>query len=220
MASMARPSKNINDWGQDVPLFINDLQTQRVKVLFSLDDQLSFEMHTSGVAKDRYLQQQLQQSHIEYVIDPQNAIEDGYTFAANADFTQPGPVRDQVMQIKSLIDQINARRAANPNDVVAVHCGAGDGRSGTVKSAVMIEKLLREQPGRYRQGVADDNKQLASIHTEISEDLNDLIDADNPAYEVVADAINAVRATHPNAVERMSDVNLLNAYARFLLINP
>lgn len=220
MASMARPSKNINDWGRDVPLFINDLQTQRVKVLFSLDDQLSFDMHTPGVARDRYLKQQLKQSDIEYVIDPKNAIEDGYTFAADADFTQPGLARDQVEQIASLVGQINTQRGANPNDVVAVHCGAGDGRSGTVKSAVMIEKLWREQPGRYRQGVVDDNKQLATIHTEISENLDAISGVDNPAYEVVADAINSVRATHLNAVERMSDVNLLNAYARFLLTHP
>jgi hypothetical protein len=217
MASMARPSYKIYDWGgRDVQLFINDLQAQRVKVLFSLDDRLSGETLSSGKPKDSYLKERLKQSDIEYVIEPKNAIEDGYSFEADADFTQPGPARRQVEQIKSLVDQINSKRQANPNDVVGVHCGFGDGRSGTVKSAVMIDKLWREQPGRYRQGVVDDNKP-ALIHTSISHSLNNEFEFDNKVYQVVADAIDIVRKTHANAVERMDDVNLLNAYARSLL---
>ncbi|MFA1241214.1 hypothetical protein ACCC84_23200, partial [Serratia odorifera] len=219
MASMARPSNKIYDWGRDVQLFINDLQTQRVKVLFSLDDRLSGETLSSGKPKDSYLKERLKQSDIEYVIEPKNAIEDGYSFEADADFTQPGPARRQVEQIQSLVDQINTKRQVNPNYVVGVHCGFGDGRSGTVKSAVMIDKLWREQPGRYRQGVVDDNKP-ALIHTSISHSLDNEFEFDNKVYQVVADAIDTVRKTHVNAVERMDDVNLLNAYARSLLNRP
>ncbi|MFN1150120.1 hypothetical protein [Serratia liquefaciens] len=226
MASMARPLETQRDrdyWVGEVPQFIDDLIDQRVKVLFSLDDELRHEILPSGVAKDHYLKQQLEQSGIEYVIEPQNAIEDGYSFGTNTDFTQlAAGDKAKVTQIASLVDQINIKRQANPDHVVAVHCGAGDGRSGTVKSAVMIKKLLDEKPELYRQGVVADNKK-AVIHTDVPEDFSYPIGysgADNQAYKVVADAINEVRKTHVNAVERVSDVNLLNAYARSLLKRP
>jgi len=220
MASMARPSYKMVDWEEGVGQFIDDLETQRVKVLFSLDDHLRGELLPSGMPKDRYLKEQLNQRGIDYVIEPRNAIKDGYDFAVDADFTQPGPARLQVEQIQSLVDQINLRRAAvEADDVVAVHCGYGDGRSGTVKSAVMIHKMWHENPGRYLQDLAD-NKKPALIRTELSDSLGEELKFDNPAHQLVADAINSVRKTHENAVERIPDVNLLNAYARSLLNRP
>ncbi len=59
MASMARPGMVISDRAPNVSTFIEDLRIQRVRVLFSLDNELSFEMHTRGVTKDSYLKQQL-----------------------------------------------------------------------------------------------------------------------------------------------------------------
>lgn len=56
------------------------------------------------------------------------------------------------------------------------------------------------------------------IHTDINEDLSDILDVDNEVYDVVRDAVKTVRgAPHDNAVERMSDVNLLMGYARLLV---
>ncbi|MDL4454967.1 hypothetical protein QRZ34_28670 [Klebsiella michiganensis] len=225
LASMARPSKNIIDWQQDVGLFINDLQSQRVKVLISLDDQLSTQKLPSGDVKADYLRDRLRQNGIDYIVETKNFIEDGYTFPADVDISVPGPYRQQVEQLADLVTLINDRRAAvknaSSNDVVAVHCGAGDGRSGTVKSAVMIEKLLCEQPQKYRQGVIDNIKGQDindKIHTDINEDLSDILDVDNEVYDVVRDAVKTVRgAPHDNAVERMSDVNLLMGYARLLV---
>ncbi|CAI1562130.1 hypothetical protein [Serratia entomophila] len=214
MASMARPEQKSGSWGD----FINSIKGDDVKVLFSLDNSLSTKkMNTKSMAhmaQDSYLKQQLNDNGIEYVIDPKNAIEDGYIIAADADFTQPGLARDQVEQIASLVKQINIKRTENPDGVVAVHCGAGDGRSGTVKSAVMIHKLLREHPELYRDDVVKNNKGL-KISSHMSNSFG-REHVDNPAYGVVVYAINAVRVTHEHAVERVSDVNLLNAYARFL----
>lgn len=86
---------------------------------------------------------------------------------------------------------------------VAIHCGAGDGRSGMVKSAYLLSKLPQ------LNGIPSNN-----TFTDTHYDSTDY----TKAAKEVHDAINEVRNHgHKNAVERPEDVYALQSFYASLL---
>jgi len=85
---------------------------------------------------------------------------------------------------------------------VAIHCGAGDGRSGTVKSAYVLDKIITD----LRQKDELSNT-LTNIDTHYNQHENTTV------IESVSDAITTVRNEgHREAVERSEDVYALQAF--------
>ncbi|MCL1124669.1 hypothetical protein [Shewanella surugensis] len=102
---------------------------------------------------------------------------------------------------------------------VAIHCGAGDGRSGIVKAAYELSQLTQEEL------LAVNNKATAIIHVggvdDDDDEDEDVSEApqDVRAFKAVCNAINGVRAEgHSAAIERETDIKALDAFYLHLCV--
>ncbi len=210
---MKRPSTNIfNQYGtnqnQGLLDFSDTLQSENVKVLVSLDDS----MHGKPVLMNN-LRQELARNNIILVSDPQYFINDFFSMGwsgkvVSSQYKPPG-----ADQIKRTVDLINHYKQLYPNSLIAVHCGAGDGRSGMIKSAVAMEDLYKKPRSVYQN---DRKSSRFKVRTQYEQRPPEF----QPAYRLVQDGIAEIRKSHGGAVERSEDVEALNEYAALLRTGP
>ena len=191
LASMARPT-NTNLTATE---FADNLKAQGVKAVISLDRR----MMDNG--EDAGYKTAMEAVRIRYTSEEAYFIEDFFTAGESS---QPS-----IAQIDKTVQRIDELQARYPQGIIAVHCGAGDGRSGTVKSAFIMKKFLESNADVYRE----DHEAADVTRTKYDEE-----DAKHTSsYRLVRDAIDYIRMSHPHAVERPDDVMLLNKYAEFLM---
>ncbi|WP_124649168.1 hypothetical protein [Burkholderia stagnalis] len=181
--------------------FSDMLSKRNVKVLISLDGEMHYDKKTDEWSR------QLGRNGIEFISDEKYFINDFFTKGNNGLL---GPAAPTAEQIKDTVNLIKAKKKKYPGSLIAVHCGAGDGRSGMVKSAVAMEDLYNNR----RRGVyQNDRKGAVDVMTKYEKYPEEY----QPAYRLVDDGVKEIRKTHGHAVERSEDVEVLNEYAKLLI---
>ncbi|WP_299004198.1 dual specificity protein phosphatase family protein [uncultured Shewanella sp.] len=100
-------------------------------------------------------------------------------------------------KLSDIVDKIREYESQGQN--VAIHCGAGDGRSGTVKSAYMLDKIVTEHSQSNNLSNEQGTVNTHYYQTDITQ-----------VAKSVSDAVLAVRSEgHHRAVERPEDVYAL-----------
>ena len=187
IASSERPGYNSPfDPGEYAKL----LRKNKVKALISLDDNLA---RPGNHGQVKILDDEFHNNGIEWVLDKNHFIVDFFT-------SKNTPGAAQLAQTVSLMEHL---RGKYPGGNIMVHCGYGDGRSGTVKSAFAMHSLFKGK----------------GHHAKIKSDGVVPMDPQGPpvaTYKLVADAVRDIRKSHPGAVERPDDIQLLNQYFEYL----
>ncbi|WP_440974374.1 phosphatase domain-containing putative toxin [Pseudomonas koreensis] len=191
LASMARPTNS----DLNAEKFAENLKSQGVKAVISLDSRMMDKKQDSAYKAAMHA------VRIRYTSEKAYFIEDFFTAGLS---TQPS-----IAQIDKTIRRIEELKAQYPDGIVAVHCGAGDGRSGTVKSAFIMKQFLNGNADNYRE-----DHEMNDVSTTKYDEEDE---KRTSSYRLVRDAIDYIRVSHPHAVERPDDVILLNKYAEFLL---
>ncbi|AXB31851.1 hypothetical protein DSB67_10005 [Vibrio campbellii] len=186
LGSIGRPNKNYSTGAQLVN-FAENLKAQNVSALLSLDSGMS-----SGEIVA--LKKQLSAKGIDYISNRTTYIKDFFSVQAN---TQPTSIQidNIVSRIVDLIDENNG--------IVLVHCALGDGRSGMVKAAVLMKKMwMKNKP--------DSIENLDTSGVAIQPSI--LKEREVLSYPAVKENIDFIRESHPKAVERADDIQVLNQY--------
>ncbi|MCL1126584.1 dual specificity protein phosphatase family protein [Shewanella surugensis] len=137
-----------------------------------------------GANESKTLPATLAKSGINHINDTQFHIDD---------FLGDGEL--PASKLKDITDKINALEEQGIK--VAIHCGAGDGRSGVVKSAYVL------------------SKQMSNLASTVTDTINTHYHGTKTltVSKVVCDAVRSVRAQgHELAVERPEDVNALQTF--------
>ncbi|WP_299494863.1 dual specificity protein phosphatase family protein [uncultured Shewanella sp.] len=155
----------------DLESYATMLQSHGANVLLSIDD-----------TQPKDIKAILAQKNISHVNEKAFHIED---------FFDKGELpKNKLMDIVTQINELESK-----GQKVAIHCGAGDGRSGTVKSAYLLEKMLMEQIDKNTL-----TNETATIETHYDGNTTTV-------NKAVVDCILKVRSDgHEAAVERTEDV--------------
>jgi tRNA A-37 threonylcarbamoyl transferase component Bud32 len=191
--------------------FVNKLVRLNVKVFIDTDTSAQLSM-----AQARKLKEALQEKGISYISTQTTLLDcfmDGEYHYSSENVAEN---RNTLSQFNALIRKIEQESTAHPQANIMVCDNAGDGISGLLKSAIELKKQLEDQPNNFNHEIMD-KKPTAKITTVISDNFSAASTQDNATYLIVQQAINTVRDDHPGAIERPSDVRLLNAYAEQLL---
>ncbi|MCU7064909.1 hypothetical protein K7R09_24210 [Serratia ureilytica] len=213
IASMARLTKNnySSDYRESFEILAKELKQQRVQVVISLDDEMS-KLETKsepGVSLAAMAKESFAKNGIDYVVEKPFFIRDAYAFPDNA-------VEDnkKIKNLYMLCQYISDARKYHRGKIIAVHCGAGDGRSGTVKSAYLIFESLGSKDNPYHEEVVKGEK-IERVVTKLNDSfLPDV--ARSWVYPMVKASISKIRILHKDAVERTSDVAMLNAFSEYV----
>lgn len=235
IASMQRPT-NIplsvpegsapahNRWGASIDQLVDGLKDKDIRTIISLDKKMDAPCPpgtaNAGPTQAATFARKLDGIGIKYIADKDNYFEEGFDF----------PVAVQVYntlmlgKVDRLVTLIKNEQQNAPGKVVVVHGGSGNGSAGVVKGAVLVEKYLREDRQQYRKDI---EKKQPEAKTNVLANDNYIYysepDASLPSqheidvYKVVKRAIEETRQDHPKAIERRSDIKLLNAYAEYLV---
>lgn len=213
LASMARPIKNkySSNYRKSFDILAKQLIHQNVQVLISLDDEMS-QLETKsepGISLADMAKEIFSKNGLDYVVEKPFFIKDAYSFPGNA-------IEDnkKIKNLYMLCKYISDARKYYKNKVIAVHCGAGDGRSGTVKSAYLIFESLGAKDNTYHDEVTKGTK-TERVKTELDDSFSPHA-AHSKVYPIVNATVSSIRKSHTAAVERKSDVAMLNAFAEYV----
>lgn len=213
LASMARPTKNkySSNYRKSFDILAKQLKKQHVQVLISLDDEMS-QLETQnepGVSLADMAKEAFVKNGIDYVVEKPFFIKDAYSFPENI-----SEDNKKIKKLYMLCQYISDARKHYKDKIIAVHCGAGDGRSGTVKSAYLIFESLGVKDNTFHDEVTKSTK-TESITTELNDSFSPHL-ARSMVYPIVNATVSSIRKSHPAAVERKSDVAMLNAFAEYV----
>jgi protein-tyrosine phosphatase len=96
---------------------------------------------------------------------------------------------------------------------VLIHCGAGNGRSGVFKAVIYmhLNKTKYELVRSFLRDKEDLLKPLTNNDFEPDENLEPV-----KVYSIVKESCEKIRDTHPDAIERAEDIEILNKMLHFL----
>lgn len=213
LASIARPTHKgkPREFESNMNMLGDELKQLNVVTLLSLDNEMSDDIFdpVAGISEADKATQLLYAKGISYVVDQQYFVTDCY------DFPSFNLADDDtfIATLDGIVQWILAEMARNPHTMLAIHCGAGDGRSGVVKSACLIAQGLKNGNSSYHQGITAVDMS-AMVDTELNDSF-DNVHAKTGSYKIVDDAVRNIRTVHGEAVERPSDVAMLNSYAEY-----
>ncbi|MFJ2991300.1 dermonecrotic toxin domain-containing protein [Pandoraea sp. NPDC087047] len=188
IASSERPGYN---FPFDPAKYAEYLKNNNIKAIISLDDSLA---KVKNLGQAKILKDEFDKNGIEWFFDKNYFITDFFD-ATNS------PGADQLARTVGLMETL---RYKYPGSNIMVHCGFGDGRSGTVKSAFVMHRNFLGKTNHPSVKSAD--VVPADVHPPVQV----------KAYPLVSDAINDIRQTHLGAVEREEDVQLLNEFFEYM----
>lgn len=216
VVSMARPTKNyeraiplaaggILSWGERavwqaaMNIFAEEAAKGGFAVLISLDEALEKSFFSENMTETAMLNATLAKKNITYISDARFYFPDYFKMGENL-------LNDRIFldKLVATVELIMGEKKKNPDRLVGIHCAAGDGRSGMVKTALYLKgKLTR------RSNIGNKSEKVEFI----------LCDADHrfypqhiDTYPIVKRAIEKIREEHPSAVERPEEVALLNLF--------
>ncbi|TKE88180.1 hypothetical protein FCV53_23320 [Vibrio sp. F12] len=190
IGSIGRPNKNYST-GAQLMTFCENLKRNNVAALISLDSGMSAREIVS-------LTKQLASHNIEYISNKTTYIKDFFSIKA---LTQPSS--EDIDGLANRVLKLLSTREGN----VLVHCALGDGRSGMVKSAVIMKQMFNE--GRL---------DLSNLPQGTKAYVKPSIESEQAvlSYLDVKNSIDTIRKTHPKALERSDDIEVLNQYLEYL----
>lgn len=190
IGSIGRPNKNYST-GAQLAAFCENLKHNNVSALISLDSGMSAREIVS-------LTKQLASHNIEYISNKTTYIKDFFSIKAH---TQP--TNEQIDGLASRVLDLLSKHQGN----VLVHCALGDGRSGMVKSAVIMKQMFNEN--RFDlSNMIDGWKTYVKPSIESEQAVLSYLDVKN--------TIDTIRKTHPTALERSDDIEVLNQYFEYI----
>lgn len=211
-------------WGASIDKLVDELKDKDIRTIISLDKKMDAPCPAgttnAGPTQAATFARKLEGIGIKYIADKDNYFEE------DLDFPVAVQVYNTLMlgKIDRLVTLIKNEQQNAPGKVVVVHGGSGNGSAGVIKGAVLVEKYLREELQQYRKDIekkqpeakanvlANDNYIYYS-DPEASQSSQHTIDV----YKVVKRAIEETRQDHPKAIERRSDIKMLNAYAEYMV---
>ena len=171
--------------------FCENLKQNNVSALISLDSGMSAREIVS-------LTKQLASHNIEYISNKTTYIKDFFSIKA---LTQP--LSEDIDGLANRVLDLLSTREGN----VLVHCALGDGRSGMVKSAVIMKQMFNESRLDL-SNVLEGTKAYVKPSIESEQAVLSYLDVKN--------SIDTIRKTHPKALERSDDIEVLNQYLEYL----
>ncbi|WP_455871811.1 hypothetical protein [Serratia proteamaculans] len=189
--------------------FVAKLVAHKVKMFVDTDSTAA-----SAAPETELLKEELRNKGITYI--SKSTV--SYKMFMNENFHYPtGNVSNDakmVTELDEMVSAFNRGIAINRNSNIMVCDSSGNGIPGILKSAIEMRRLLDENSDEFSQEILD-KKPSTEITTAIKDDFSSVNSQDNAAYSVTQQSINNVRDEHPTAIERPSDVALLNAYADY-----
>lgn len=217
LLSIKRPdflAKGYTQMNQDLKMdeFVKKLVRLNVKVFIDADITARISM-----SQAQQLKEALQANGITY-ISPQTSLLDCF-MDGEYQYSDENEVQNNkaLTQFNALLLKISQESAAHPQANILVCDSAGNGVSGLLKGALELKNQLEDQADDNFIQEISDKKPAAKVTTVIEDNFSASNAQDNVTYRAVQHAINMVRDTHPGAIERPSDVRLLNAYAEQLI---
>lgn len=195
------------------------LDNFNVGAIISLDKELSqsstFSATKTSRADDLKLFLNSNNRRIDYIVEKDYFIEDGFKFSKTDTNANNEKLNKFAKKLDDIVNEIKTQKNRHPGKIITVHCGAGDGRSGMVKSAFEMENLYFKNSLKYKNHIQKQTK-TERITTKMSTDFHPESN-NNRVYTLVHEAINKIRNKHPHAVERPEDIKVLNKYAEYLV---
>lgn len=96
------------------------------------------------------------------------------------------------------------------NERISIFCGAGNGRSGVIKAACLLATFTPETI--LSNPMKKNFEVVTKLNDEFKHEMNKTL-----AYPLIANVIDTIREGHPAAIERVSDVKVLNKYYEYFV---
>ncbi|KKM48609.1 RHS repeat protein [Yersinia pestis subsp. pestis] len=161
---------------------------ERLKAYGSIDTLLTLDLTSEDIPEFTSI---LADKGINYIAEKQYEIIDY--------FSEDELSSENIDRIVNMIKTIQ-----NNNHKVGIHCAAGNGRSGLIATAMIINK-------KYTQSRINSFEEKNKLKEIIDKNKNEInVDA------ITYDAMKLVRKTNPFAGERTTDIKAAREYSRYL----